>query len=38
MIILIVTGSLIAILMIITIIAAAKISGQISDNEGDNNE
>lgn len=38
MIVLIVTGSLIAILMIITIIAAAKVSGQISDNEGNKNE
>lgn len=38
MIVLIVTGSIIAILMIITIIAAARISGQISDNEGNKNE
>lgn len=33
MIVLIVTGSIIAILMIMTILAAAKVSGQISDNE-----
>ena len=33
MIVLIVTGSIIAILMIMTIIAAAKVSGQVSENE-----
>lgn len=33
MIVLIVTGSLIAILMIITIIAAARISSQVSEDE-----
>lgn len=33
MIVLIVTGSIIAILMIMAILAAAKVSGQISENE-----
>lgn len=33
MIVLIITGSIIALLMIVAIIAAAKVSGQISENE-----
>lgn len=33
MIVLIVTGVIIALLMIVAIIAAAKVSGQISENE-----
>ena len=33
MIVLIVTGAIIALLMIVAIIAAARVSGQISENE-----